>query len=382
MYKVTNLSLLAILAAVVMFICYPTVSQADSNGVCPATQCVGGSCTVTQSLDTVTNDDNTVACAAAGVGTTQQGWARCYDLAAEGVPPGDFEINSVTFGVQQADIDGIQIDMVIYSDNDGCPPPAAVFPGNAVEIAREPVIVNTADVGTFITVPFPIFGGPTILSGNAMIVEFEQVQDGTVPPVFFFRPISNMNGQCGSSYLRAAPCGIIGWIPLVDIGFPDAHLIQIVEGTVCDPDPRTQGFWHRQCLGVPSNDGGIDPGRNGRGPQQPLLPDFAVGLRDCADSKLIDLGFFGTSTCDGMDANPPSDKCEQAQKQLTALILNVCSGQVQNSCSVDLSAEGCISTNVGELIDELATLIQGDDCNTANACAAAVNEGNVDNQNP
>jgi len=78
-----------------------------------------------------------------------------------------------------------------------------------------------------------------------------------------------------------------------------------------------------------------------------------------------------------MDANPPSDKCEQAQKQLTALILNVCSDRLQNVCSVDLSAEGCSSTDVGELIDELATLIKGGDCNTANNCAASVNEGNV-----
>jgi len=148
------------------------------------------------------------------------------------------------------------------------------------------------------------------------------------------------------------------------------------EVEVCDPDPRTQGFWYRQCLGVPASDGGIDPGRNGRGPEEPLLTDFAE-LMACATTELEDLGFFGTSTCEGMDADPPSDKCEQAQKQLTALILNVCSDQLQNVCSVDLSAEGCSSTNVGDLIDEVAGLIQDGDCNTANNCAAAVNEGNA-----
>ncbi|MCZ6810962.1 MAG: hypothetical protein O7D97_03070, partial [Planctomycetota bacterium] len=46
---------------------------------CPASSCVGGDCTLTQSLDTATNGDNQVACGVAGVGTTANGWARCYN---------------------------------------------------------------------------------------------------------------------------------------------------------------------------------------------------------------------------------------------------------------------------------------------------------------
>ena len=146
-------------------------------------------------------------------------------------------------------------------------------------------------------------------------------------------------------------------------------------------DPATQGYWHRQCLGVPASEGGIDPGRNGRGPQSPTEPGFVPDLMDCGFAGLEDAGLFGLTTCDGMDADPPSDPCQRAEKQLTALILNVCSSRLSNFCEVDVSAQACLSSNVGELIVEAAGLIQTGFCNQAAACAAAVNEGDalVDN---
>ncbi len=144
-----------------------------------------------------------------------------------------------------------------------------------------------------------------------------------------------------------------------------------------DPDPSSQGYWYHQCLGVPASEGGIDPGRNGRGPQSPTEPNFVPDLMDCGFAGLEDAGLFGLTTCDGMDADPPSDPCQRAEKQLTALILNVCSGKLGNGCEVDVSAEGCSSTNVGDLIEEIAGLIQSGDCNVAKSCAAAVNEGDA-----
>ena len=78
-----------------------------------------------------------------------------------------------------------------------------------------------------------------------------------------------------------------------------------------------------------------------------------------------------------MHAQPPSDSCERALKQLTALILNVCSDRLQDSWGVGPGG-GCTSTNVGDLIDEIAALIQNGDCTTANDCAAAVNESGTE----
>ncbi len=145
--------------------------------------------------------------------------------------------------------------------------------------------------------------------------------------------------------------------------------------TVACPGPAGQGYWHRQCLGVPAREGGIDPGRNGRGPEGPTEPGFQDELMPCAQEKLEDLGIFGEETCEGMDANPPSDPCERALKQLTALVLNDCSQRVEATCGVDLSAQGCSSTDLGGLLQELADLINSGQCDTAEACAAEINTG-------
>jgi hypothetical protein len=97
----------------------------------------------------------------------------------------------------------------------------------------------------------------------------------------------------------------------------------------------------------------------------------------CADGYLEDLGFYAMHTCEGLDAHPPSDACERAEKQLTALLLNVCSDRLQGRCQVDLIEEGCVSEYVDDLLDELSELIHMADCRRAAACAAAVNEGDA-----
>ncbi len=143
-------------------------------------------------------------------------------------------------------------------------------------------------------------------------------------------------------------------------------------GEECDPDPRTQGYWNRQCLGA----GLITPGRNGRGPQEPLEPGFDKLEGDV--SLVLQNQVFEFEACaDGIDAVPPSDPCERAKKQYTALLFNLESGRLQDGCGVDLSAAGCTSTNIGDLVDELAGLINSGECNQAATCAGAVNEGDA-----
>jgi hypothetical protein len=156
-------------------------------------------------------------------------------------------------------------------------------------------------------------------------------------------------------------------------------LEQYIKHTVpiCDPDPASQGYWHRQCLGVPESEGGIDPGWHGRGPQSPTEPVFVEELMPCADDRLEDLDFDTLSTCGGMDANPPSDHCEKALEHLTALVLNICSHRLADSCEIDLGGLGCSSTTVGELLDEAASLIQTGECKQAKQCVVAVNEGHA-----
>jgi hypothetical protein len=155
-----------------------------------------------------------------------------------------------------------------------------------------------------------------------------------------------------------------------------AIIAEIIEP--CNQASKTQGYWYRQCLGVPGSEGGLDPGRHGRGPKLPTEAGFVDELIPCTDQRLEDLEFFGVMTCEGIDADPPSDPCERATRQLTALILNVCSDRLTNSCEVDLSPWGCSSTDVGDLIEELTALINSvdpDNCKLAAECAALVNEG-------
>jgi hypothetical protein len=155
----------------------------------------------------------------------------------------------------------------------------------------------------------------------------------------------------------------------------DIGAFEVEAAIRCEPDPASQGYWHRQCLGVPAGEGGMDPGRNGRGPSAPTEPLFVEELMPCADDRLEDLGLYGTWTCDGMNANPANDPCEKAEKQLTALLLNVCSDRLQETCEMDLAAQGCLASDIGGLMVEVAGYILAGSCQQAMECAAAVNDG-------
>ena len=133
-------------------------------------------------------------------------------------------------------------------------------------------------------------------------------------------------------------------------------------------DPRSQGWWNRQCLGA----GMINPGRNGRGPQEPLEPDFVKTLVPAVDLRL-QATIFELRTCqDGMDAQPPNDPCERAQSKYTSMLLNLEAERIHGECTVDLASHGCSSTNIDDLVDEIAALINTNDpnlCRQASQCA-------------
>jgi hypothetical protein len=140
----------------------------------------------------------------------------------------------------------------------------------------------------------------------------------------------------------------------------------------CEPNPETQGYWHRQCLGS----GLIQPGRNGRGPSTVEEPEFDKIEGTVSDQ--LQQSIYQFAACEeGMVADPQSDACERAVKQYTALLFNLETGRVQNACQVDPSTGPCLSTGIGDLVDEIAALINSGDsgnCQMAAACAGAVNE--------
>ena len=94
--------------------------------------------------------------------------------------------------------------------------------------------------------------------------------------------------------------------------------------------------------------------------------------------ELANLIYETNGSCaGGIHASPNSDPCERATKQLSALLFNLESDRVQDSCPVEVAA-GCTSTVLADLVDEIAALINaGDDasCSLASSCADNVNKG-------
>lgn len=182
-----------------------------------------------------------------------------------------------------------------------------------------------------------------------------------------------------------APAGNHGWVLIGGEEFPGTvkrfdsresedleqmPALQIEFTPKCVPDPAGAGYWHRQCLGVEAEAGGIEPGRRGLGPGAPAEPGFEGRVMPCADRMLADLGFASTTSCGGMEMEPPGDCRALALRDLTSLIFNLCSQRLQTSCPVDLSGQGCASGNVGKLIEEVASLLLGGQCREAVRCTA------------
>ena len=119
---------------------------------------------------------------------------------------------------------------------------------------------------------------------------------------------------------------------------------------LCVPEPVGAGYWHRQCA-VPSG-------------------AFEV-VSDCADRTLERLG-FEKDACDGIVVDPPGDVCEMALRKLTSVDFNLCADRLQTSCEVIPSVDGCVSSRVGDLIDEMADLIHAGECRRAMRCAGGL----------
>ncbi|MCH8880871.1 MAG: hypothetical protein IID34_13450 [Planctomycetes bacterium] len=257
---------------------------------CPLTSCACGDCTMTHSAFPDTAAEAQVACAG-GAGTTVNAWARCFNLEDEGIT-GALTINSVTVGIQQATIDGITVNVNIYTDNNGCPPEEPGVDG--ILIAQSSTVVGPADEGTFITLSFP---GVVIPAGVDVIVEVETPDDGFFgSPNFFFRSMANNGGQCEANYLRAAPCTAGGaniWRNMnTDVGagaFADTHLAISINGgdEAVNEIPEQTLIIKQGACPAP-----VNPNSNG------VIPMALIGS-DTFDVNLVDLSSLSLRRCDG-----------------------------------------------------------------------------------
>ncbi len=190
---------------------------------CPLSECD----TLTQNASD--ENEGAVRCAS-DFGSTPGGYARCMDLNAE-VGSSSVVINSVSFGVSEATVDGINVNINIYEEA-GCPPTL----GTATLLHTEAAVINIADEGGTVTVAIP-----DIAVSNFAVIEIFQVDNGSVDPGgFFFSPAQNDNGECGDTYIRADNCGLVDFTPYAGIGFPGQALVLDV-GIICCGDGVVEG---------------------------------------------------------------------------------------------------------------------------------------------
>lgn len=135
-------------------------------------------------------------------------------------------------------------------------------------------------------------------------------------------------------------------------------------------NPLTQGYWHRQCMGL----GLIMSGGVGNPPPHPdWEPQILLRLMyDVVDPQVAALGSPKDQTaCEGLDANPQDDMCQKAIKQYTAVLMNMVGGRLGGSCLLDIPDIGLEDVDPGTARDAIAALIRQGLAGDPNACKAA-----------
>lgn len=113
-------------------------------------------------------------------------------------------------------------------------------------------------------------------------------------------------------------------------------------GIVCDPDPRTQGFWRRVC--------------KKDHPEQPRILDPVL--------------------CRWLNPDPHKDPCERARSQFAAVLLNLDSDRLQGVCIVTANGDSLTDTVIE--IETLIAVGTKNSCKEASDLAASINEGGVE----
>ena len=132
---------------------------------------------------------------------------------------------------------------------------------------------------------------------------------------------------------------------------------------VIDPEVRTQGFWKRVCR---------RPHPSG---EHERLPEYV----ECFASTDTFAGVVDEiDLCDRLSPDPKNDKCEQAEAQFTALLLNLCSGRIAACNCIDDDALGMVT--IQDAVDTIDELLSNpartfDDCVLAQSIADGINNG-------
>ncbi len=235
---------------------------------------------VTQNADDTLIDTGGIACSDGQI-TTENSWARAYDLSVE-LPGKAWEINCVEFAMDNSGsfLTGV---VTIYDDTDGGEP-GSPWTDLVVLDSRE-FILSAGTTLQMFQVPFR---PPVKLPPDSTIVV---AVDLPPSPDGFAVFAGNSAGESRATYILSAPCGITTYIALGDIGFPDFHWVQTLRGVnQLPPSGASLDIKPGAC---PNSFN-----RSGHG----VLPVALVGT-DAFDVMEIDVSSVVLSRADGVGAS-------------------------------------------------------------------------------
>ncbi|MCH2161611.1 MAG: hypothetical protein MK085_07020 [Phycisphaerales bacterium] len=208
------------------------------NG-CPGyDDCPGGTDELTQNSSLDINIGG-IACQAGGI-TTENWYARSYELANSPLAGSDALITCVEWGSQNTGSD-VPAKIGIYLDTDGGAPQA---PGVDMELLGER---ETVSISAAFGLQRAAFDPPICVPADSTIVVTLYLDPSTDGFATF---AGNGDAEDGPTYILSESCGLATFTPLGDIGFPDNKWVHIVEATA--------GCETSDCPGDINNDGLVD----------------------------------------------------------------------------------------------------------------------------
>jgi hypothetical protein len=252
------------------------------NPDCALLACEGSTTLTQQTADAITQGG--VACAGGGI-TTANEFCRSYNLA-QGVTANEpFTVNCVQFGVNNTGPD-ITVAINLYLDTNGGNPSSPT-----TDLALQASTSVLIPAGTTLTLFNAPFNPPVLIPANSRLVVEMAAPAQTAGRLDYG---VNTGAQTGSTFLKAAACGINAYVTVESINngqFATLRWVQKVLGEIGEPD-LCQINSASNCSGDVNDSGQVDGADLGQ-----LLLDF--GVNDGCPQDETDTVFSTDLTDDG-----------------------------------------------------------------------------------
>ncbi len=178
---------------------------------------------LTQNTNAVAITAGSVYCNAGGFHTTNRFLRRFFLDTDHGVTT-QFNVTSVDIGVELAQGTGGSqpIEIRLYS----IPKASPLLFANLTSIGNLPTAIPDTSLAV---VNFPVTGSLVSPTTTDLVVELF-MPDGRAPANNRFNPGSNSLGQSHPTYLAAVDCGVPNPTDMAALGFPNMHMVMVVNG--------------------------------------------------------------------------------------------------------------------------------------------------------